>query len=213
MSLIRFTANFTDHSNNNGYQFEFHCDKCGNGVMSTFQPSKISMAGGFLRAAGSLFGSSELGRLAGAGDYLQDATRSQARDAAFAQAVEEARPRFRQCSRCGKWVCPENCWNEKRGLCENCAPNLEEEATAAQATAASKQIWTKARTADQTGGLDVTSGVQRSASCPHCGAHAEGSKFCPECGKPLHTKTECPKCNAHIEAGVKFCPECGTKVV
>lgn len=211
MGLIRFTANHTDHSNNNGYQFEFHCDKCGNGYMSTFQPSKVGMAGGFLRAAGSLFGSGALNNLAGAGDYLHDATRSQGRDAAFAKAVEEARPHFRQCSRCGKWVCPENCWNPKRGLCESCAPDLEEEAAAAQSQVAVEQIWEKARASDQTEKMDVAA-VARSASCPHCGAHAQGSKFCPECGKPLQAKTECPQCNAKIQPGTKFCGECGAKV-
>src|SRR5579884_1790909 len=122
MALIKFTSNYTDHSNNNGYQFEFHCDKCHNGYMTTFQPSKVGMAGGFLRAAsGLLGGGGVLDRVAGAGDLLHDATRSQARDAAFARAVEEARPHFKQCSRCGRWVCPEVCWNAKRGLCEYCA--------------------------------------------------------------------------------------------
>ena len=114
MGLIAFTSNVTDHSNENGFQFEFHCDKCGNGYMTSFQPSKVGMAGGFLRAASSLFGGAgALDRIAGAGDYLRDSTRSQARDAAFARAVEEARPHFKQCSRCGKWVCPEQCWNAK----------------------------------------------------------------------------------------------------
>lgn len=212
MGLIQFTNNVTDHSNQQGYQFEFHCDKCGNGYMSSFQPSKVGMAGGFLRAASGFFGGGALGEMASAGDYLRDATRGQARDAAFAHAVTEAKPFFKQCSRCGKWVCPENCWNAKRGMCENCAPDLEEEAAAAQATVAKEQIWERAKNADQTGGMDVAN-VVRAASCPHCGAHAQGSKFCPECGKPLQSKTECPSCHAHLEAGAKFCGECGAKVV
>jgi hypothetical protein len=211
MGLIQFTANVTDHSNQQGYQFEFHCDKCGNGYMSAFQASKVGMAGGFLRAASGFFGGGALGEMANAGDYLRDATRGQARDAAFAHAVAEAKPFFKQCSRCCKWVCPENCWNAKRGMCENCAPDLEEEAAAAQATIARDQIWEKAKSSDQTGGMDV-SHVVRAATCPHCGAHAQGSKFCPECGKPLQSKSECPSCYAHLEAGVKFCGECGTKV-
>ena len=48
MGLIALTSNVTDHSNDNGFQFEFHCDKCGNGYMTSFQPSKVGMAGGFL---------------------------------------------------------------------------------------------------------------------------------------------------------------------
>lgn len=213
MGLIQFTSNVTDHSTQQGYQFEFHCDKCGNGYMSAFQPSKIGMAEGFLRAASGFFGGGTLGNMANAGDYLRDATRGQARDAALAKAVEEAKPHFKQCSRCGKWVCPENCWNAKRGMCEYCAPDLEEEAAAAQAQVAKNQVWDRAAQSDQTGGIDVSGKVARSATCPHCGAHAEGSKFCPECGKPLRSKSECPGCHAHVDAGVKFCPECGTKVI
>jgi hypothetical protein len=89
MGLIQFTSNVTDHSNQQGYQFEFHCDKCGNGYMTSFQPSKVGMAGGFLRAASGFFGGGALGEMASAGDYLRDATRGQARDAAFAKAVAE----------------------------------------------------------------------------------------------------------------------------
>lgn len=209
MGLIAFTKNHTDHSNDQGFQFEFFCDHCGNGHMTAFQASKIGMAGGFLRAAGSLFGG-VLGNVADAGDHVKDAMRGKARDEAFAKAVEEARPHFRQCSRCGKWVCPEQCWNPRRGLCEQCAPNLEEEAAAAQATAAKEQVWEKARQTDLVGDVDMK--TDRTVQCPHCGAKAEGGKFCPECGKPLSTKAACPKCGKQVAAGTKFCPECGAKM-
>jgi len=209
MALIAFTSNYTDRSNNTGYQFEFHCDKCGSGHLSTFQASKAGMAGGFLRAAGGLFGG-RLNQLANASEHLKDALRGPAWDAAFRTAVEEGKTKFKQCSRCGKWVCPENCWNAKRGQCETCAPDLQEEAAAAQATAAKNQIWEKASTTDQTAGLDVTSA--QTAQCPSCGAKSTGAKFCGECGKPMQAaKTNCGQCNAKIEPGTKFCGECGAK--
>ena len=56
MALIKFTANHQDLSTDRGYQFKFFCDKCGNGYMSSFQPSLTGMAGGLLRAAGDIFG-------------------------------------------------------------------------------------------------------------------------------------------------------------
>ncbi len=202
-------TNYTDHSNNTGYQFEFHCDKCRSGHMTTFQPSKIGITGGFLRAAGGLFGGS-LSRIASASDQLKDALRGPAWDAAFRKAVDEAKQKFKQCSRCGKWVCPEHCWNAKRGMCEACAPDLHEEAAAAQAIAAKEQIWEKARQVDQTESLAVNRA--QTASCPSCGAKSTGSKFCAECGKPMQAaKTACSKCNAQMDAGAKFCPECGEK--
>ena len=56
MSLIQFTRNFNDHSTDKGYQFEFFCDRCGNGFTSEFKASATGMAASALRAAGGLFG-------------------------------------------------------------------------------------------------------------------------------------------------------------
>lgn len=209
MAMIAFTANHTDHSNQNGFQFEFHCDKCGNGFMSSFQANKLGVATELARAAGSIFGGI-FGRAASAGDHVKDAFRGKQRDEAFAKAVEEGKQHFKQCSRCGKWVCPEHCWNAKKGLCEACAPDLAEEAAAAQAQAAKEQVWEKARQVDQVAEVDMHQ--EQVALCPHCGKKAGGGKFCAECGKPLAAKTECPKCGAKVAAGAKFCNECGNKL-
>jgi hypothetical protein len=209
MTMIAFTKNHSDHSTDTGFQFEFHCDRCGNGHMTPFQTSKLGVAAGLARAASSLLGGF-LGSAAAAGDSVKDTFRGQARDQAFAAAVAEARQHFRQCSRCGSWVCPEHCWNEKRGLCEQCAPDLEEEAAAAQAQAAKEQVWEKALKTDQLGDLDVK--TPKTALCPHCGKKTGGGKFCAECGKPLAAKVTCPSCGKACKAGTKFCPECGAKL-
>jgi len=216
MSLIKFTRNFTDHSNDTGYQFEFFCDHCGNGYRSSFQPSAMGMAGGFLRAAGSFFGG-KLSQAAGASQYLKDSLRGPAQDKAFSAAVAEATPHFKQCTRCGKWVCPENCWNHKRNMCDGCAPDLEKESASIQSQVAVEQARQKAQSVDQIRGQVDVVGVEVAATgaavCPHCNADTKGSKkFCPECGKALHTSSNCAKCNAKIEANAKFCGECGAKV-
>jgi len=206
MALIQFTRNHSDHSNDQGFQFEFHCDRCGNGHMSRFIPSKLGIAAGLLRAAGSIFGGA-LGSAGYAGQQVKDVFRGQAWDDAFAVAVEEGKKKFRQCTRCGKWVCPEVCWNEKRQLCEECAPDLQEEAAAAQAQAAREQVIEKARQVDLVSAVDMK--ADQLAACPSCGARVQSAKFCPECGKPLSTKAPCAKCGTPFEG--KFCPECGTK--
>jgi hypothetical protein len=36
MTLVPFVQNHDDLSTDRGYQFKFHCDKCGNGYMSRF---------------------------------------------------------------------------------------------------------------------------------------------------------------------------------
>src|SRR5476651_2458640 len=171
MAMIAFTRNYHDHSNNTGYQFEFFCDKCGNGHRSAFKASKVGMAGEFMRAAGSIFGG-VFGSAASASDHVKDALRGPAWDGAYNECVNEAKTHFKQCTHCGKWVCPEVCWNADRGQCKECSPDLIEEATSAQALAAKAQVQEKARESDQTGGLDVTKhiSVTAAAACPHCGA-------------------------------------------
>jgi len=209
MSMIRFTENYDDLSTDRGYQFKFYCDRCHNGYLSSFQTSMTGVASGLLHAAGNMFGGF-LGR-AGSGAYeIQRAVGGQAHDSALRQAVEEVKPHFHQCNRCGKWVCPEVCWNPRRGLCLECAPDVEQEMAAAQAQATKDQIWSKAAGTDYTGKLDMTRDVV--AYCPQCGGKTQGAKFCPECGFKLAAKNECPKCGTEVEAGTKFCPECGGRM-
>jgi predicted amidophosphoribosyltransferase len=143
---------------------------------------------------------------------LKDSLRGKARDDAFGRAVGEAKSYFKQCSRCGKWVCPEHCWNAKRGLCETCAPDLEEETAAAQAEAAREQVWEKARATDLVGHVNLKA-EHTAAACPGCGAKAGHAKFCPDCGQSLRpAKTACGECGTEVAPGVKFCPECGNKM-
>jgi hypothetical protein len=208
MSMIRFTQNHDDLSTDRGYQFKFYCDRCGNGYLSSFQTSVTGMAGGLLNAAGSIFGG-VLGRAGGSAYELQRAVGGKAHDDALRTAVEEVRQQFRQCNRCGKWVCPEVCWNPRRGLCLECAPDVEQEMAAAQAQATKDQVWQKASETDYTKKLDLAQDVV--AYCPECGAKTQGGKFCPECGAKLSAKTKCSECGAEYAPGAKFCPECGAK--
>lgn len=204
--IIQFVRNYEDLSTDRGYQFKFHCDHCGNGYMSSFQPSMLGMASGLLNAAGSIFGG--LFGQAGHGAYhVQQAIGGKAHDDALRKAVEEIKHKFKQCTRCGKWVCPEVCWNEKRNLCEACAPDLGEETAVAQAQAAVEQIHVKARQTNFVEDVDMK--VEAVASCPSCGARAGAAKFCPECGQAMNAKAKCAKCGAEVASAAKFCPECG----
>ena len=56
MEEIEFTRNYNDHSTNQGFQFEFICNRCGNGYRSSFQPWAVGAVSGALDAASSLFG-------------------------------------------------------------------------------------------------------------------------------------------------------------
>ena len=119
--MIKFTANYDDLSTDRGYQFKFYCEKCGNGYMSTFQASKIGMAASAVQVAGNLFGGI-FGRAASSAYEIQRAVGGPAHDAALREAVQEIRPLFKQCTRCGNWICEPICFNKKAQLCESCAP-------------------------------------------------------------------------------------------
>src|SRR5438045_7292084 len=179
MVAIRFTGNYEDLSTDRGYQFKFFCEKCNNGYMSTFKTSTIGVAGSALRAAGSLFG----GMFGGAADSayeIQRAVGGPAHDSALKDAVNEISPIFKQCTRCGNWVCEPVCWSKKAGLCANCEPDLDEEMASAQASAAREQIQEKARQVDWTKQRDVAQ--VSGAICPACGAKTKGGKFCGDGG-------------------------------
>jgi Double zinc ribbon len=208
MVAIRFTGNYEDLSTDRGFQFKFYCEKCNNGYMSTFKTSTIGMLGSAARAASSLFGGF-LGNVADSSYEVQRAIGGPAHDSALKDAVEEIAPIFKQCTRCGHWVCEPICWNKKAGLCENCAPDLDEEMAAAQAEAAREQVQTKAREVDwmKSRKVDQVTG----AVCPGCGAKTQGGKFCQECGATLQAKKGCAGCGHEAEGSPKFCPECGQR--
>src|ERR1043166_4541065 len=147
MARIEFTGNYEDLSTDKGYQFKFYCEKCGNGYMSSFKTSTLGMANSALQAAGNLLGGI-FGRAASSAYEIQRAVGGPAHDAALREAVEEIRPLFKQCTRCGQWVCGPVCFNAKAQLCETCAPDLDEELASAQAEAAKQQVFEKAREVD-----------------------------------------------------------------
>jgi hypothetical protein len=209
MPAIPFTNNYTDLSSSRGYQFKFFCQKCGNGYMSTFKANSLGNAAAAAGAVSSLLGGI-FGRAAQSAQQLQSMVAGPQHDAALRAAVTEISPTFKQCTRCGQWVCGPICWNEKAGLCETCAPDLDEEIAAAQAQTARTQVIEKAKSVDFVGERDLSKVTV--VNCPKCGAKTGGGKFCPECGAPTSQKKTCAGCGVAIDGSPKFCPECGKPV-
>jgi hypothetical protein len=206
MAKIPFTDNYVDLSSNRGFQFKFHCQKCGNGYHSTFQTNSLSTVATAAQVVSNLFGGF-LGRAAQSAQSLEQAVAGPQHDAALKRAVEEIAPTFKQCTRCGQWVCEPVCWNKQAQLCETCAPDLDEEITSAQAQAAKAQALEKARAVDYLADRDL---AQRApVLCPSCGVRTQGGKFCPECGAAVSPKRQCAHCGAQADGSPKFCPECG----
>ncbi len=125
-----FTDNYTDLSDQNGYQFEFRCDICGSGYRSEFERSNLGTASSLLSGASNVLGG--LWGARNAADTIQNVTDRGARDAALKKAADEIMPKFKQCPRDHRWV-DDKCWNEERGLCVNDAPKLAAEIEAERA--------------------------------------------------------------------------------
>lgn len=181
--------------------------------MSRFQPNAIGIAGSLLNAASSLFGG--LGGVQNAAYEIQRAVGGTSHDKALETAVAEGKQQFKQCTRCGHWVCADACWNHSAGLCEDCAPDEQEELRAQQAQADKEQIHTKTRAQDYTQNLDF---LNRGAilQCPSCQAKlTPDQKFCPSCGTPNPAakaqERNCTSCGEALKPEQKFCPSCGTK--
>ena len=229
MAMIQFVSNYDDLSTDKGYQFKFYCDKCGNGFMSRYQASTLGTAGSLLRAAGDWFG---WANSAGNSAYeVQRAVGGKAHDSALQAAVQEGKEHFHQCSRCGRWVCPEVCWNAQAGQCEECAPDFQEQLASAharaKAAAVDEQLHEKARQTDYVSKVDMSADAHVKApqppapkataaaapSCSSCGAQVGKAKFCPECGAPTKPpRVACQGCGHEPENATKFCPECGAKM-
>ena len=209
MATIPFTNNYTDLSSNRGFQFKFFCEKCASGYLSTFKPNSLGMAASAAGAVSSLLGGI-FGRAAQSAEQLQSMVAGPQHDSALNAAVAEISPMFNQCTRCGNWVCEPVCWNAKTGLCETCAPDMEEEIASAQAHAAKNQAMERARDVDFIGKRDLSRVAP--VNCTSCGAQTHGSKFCPECGTPTAKQPKCRSCGVEVNASPKFCPDCGVRM-
>ena len=203
---VYFTDNVRDLSNNEGYQFEFVCERCGNGFRSPFVRDKFDQGRDIVRTLGSLVG----GRMAQVGSavgWLDRTTNSRAKDAALKAAVEGIQHHFHQCRGCGDWVCADVCWNDGIGQCLRCSPDVAEELSRAQAAAQVEQLREGTRQQDWTGGLDL--GARTPVACPQCAARVTPGKFCSSCGSQLVAETACRSCAEPMPAGARFCSACG----
>ena len=209
---IEFVSNYTDHSTDNGFQYEFFCSRCGSGFRTKFKPWAIATATNVADAVGGMLGGI-FGRAADLGNRVKSAAWEKAHDQAYIEAVAEIKPSFIQCPRCNTWVCRNSCWNTKKGLCKQCAPDLGVEMAAAQASKSVEEVWAHAAMAEEDKKLSTENWRENiRATCPKCEKPLEtNAKFCPNCGAELKAKAFCPGCGQEITPGAKFCPNCGQK--
>jgi hypothetical protein len=92
---IEFTRNYSDLSTNQGFQYEFKCDRCGTGYRTRFQGSALGTAATALETASNIFGGF-FNSLSNAGENVRSASWEKAHDDAFLKAVEEIKPDLRK---------------------------------------------------------------------------------------------------------------------
>src|SRR5262249_40015899 len=156
----------------------FNCERCGNGYMSSYQANKLGMAGGFLRGASSLIGSS-LGRGADSAYEVQKAVGGKQHDSALRDAVKEIKPLLKQCRNCGNWLCEQVCWNKTANMCKQCAPVAEEIETRVRAQFVETQVQNDTFLEENIRMSER--GKEVAANCADCGAATMGKRFCPGC--------------------------------
>jgi double zinc ribbon protein len=198
MALTEFVRNVRDLSDDGGYKFRFHCDRCNDGVESQY----VSSAANLVKTGLQVFSMFRFfgGHSQHAIDGIDRGLRGKERDSAYEKAVHEAKVHFTKCSHCGGWVCP-HCFNSRAGLCEGCAPDADE---AAAKQAARRALDDKVEAVDAQK-LTSTGPV----TCPICSAPSGGGKFCQSCGADIRVQRSCQSCQAPLLANAKFCGECG----
>jgi membrane protease subunit (stomatin/prohibitin family) len=211
---IEFTKNYTDLSTEQGFQFEFYCDRCGSGYRTKFKPSVLGSVSGAMDTASSLLGGI-FGKAADLSERARSASWEKEHDQAFVAAMQELRPDFVQCPRCQSWVCRKSCWNNQKGLCKQCAPDMGVEMAAAQASRTVEEVWAHSQMAEEDREMLTEKSWRKGvrATCPNCNAPlANNAKFCPECGTKIESQAHCIECGAKLAPNAKFCAECGAKV-
>ncbi len=202
---MKLRDNFTDLSDETGFQFEFHCEHCSDSWRSEYVRYAAGTASKLLDTASSILGG-VLGGATRAADGVSDAGYKAAHDKALESALEKATAHFNRCRMCTNYVCAQ-CYNPDVNLCTGCAPSVEDTSNVAlrsgeidRATfGAYREGWKKNHEAAEY------------AVCPTCSARVMPANFCPECGAKMTQEEACKACGKAMASHAKFCPECGAK--
>lgn len=219
-SLVRWTKKMDDLSDEQGFQFRFYCDRCGEPQESERVESKMGKASFWLTLMGQTVGMFyyPLRRVSSTATRINRSFSPEAKQNAYEKATEEVKARMKRCGRCTHWVC-DNCWAEQMSLCLDCAAKAGMVMPSAGYGGMSPQMGMPMQGMGQQMmapqfAAPMAAAVAAPAAgtmlCPRCGKMTPVRKFCGSCGGPLGSiKCECGEENS---PDLRFCGGCGKKL-
>jgi len=205
--LKAFVRNYSDLSDDKGFQFEFYCDICGSGYRSRYKRYSLATLSTAASIASRLLGG-VFSRGESAAYAIRDYRWHQEHDKAFYEAMEEAITHFKRCPSCNRYVCA-SCWNDAESLCVECAPRVVAEV--AKARARVKAEMAREAVSREEAARELKAAAETLVTCPRCGKPTRPGNFCELCGAPLKRR-RCPSCGAEVSPNARFCPNCGTRL-
>jgi hypothetical protein len=179
---------YTDLSSENGFQFEFYCERCPEAWRSGFVRYTEGRLPGAMDAASRLMGPRNAAARGVA--TFRGGAWDRARDAAFRKAARTAGEHFHDCPKCRSQCCP-GCWSATAECCATCVSSGVAHALSRRRGAAL--------------------GQPIGRCCSECARPVGGASFCPHCGAGLGEKQACRACRTTIPVAVRFCPSCGER--
>ena len=224
--MIQFVQNYEDLSTDHGYQFKFHCDKCGNGFMTEFQTSAIG-DGGVRAARGRqrLRRHLQRGRQLGVRDPARH-RRQGARRGARAGRARRARSTFTSAPAAASGSARRSAGTPKR-TCATAARRSSSRSSRARTRTRrpTRRASSSTRRRRGTNLVGRHRDERRRPSCARPGAAARaprtsarraGSPWATAASArsaaPSGTRMGCSGCGAVVPQGTHFCAQCGTRV-
>ena len=207
---IEFTTNYSDLSTDNGFQFEFRCDRCGNGYRTEFDTFELSTATNVLDGAGSMLGGI-FGQAAGVAQRAKSAAWEKASDKAFRKASEEIRPNSSSAPAAAPGCAASSAGTRRRASASS-APRPRRGDGRAQADKSVEEVWAHAKMAEEDKHLteaDWREGI--TASCPpaaHPRRPTPGSA--PSAGRTSRQRSAARRAGRSSEPSARFCSGCGS---
>lgn len=163
-----FKETYKDLSDENGYAYEFFCERCD----KSYRPDYFNKPSGMGYNMVTFFkfvGKKLSGKMPHDLNEMKRLEDRAFQRSSFNKSIQLAEEHFLKCTECGKRVCG-SCWNTSQKKCADCAPLKTEDLPEYMRKKLEKEKREKEAKA-------------KSRFCANCGAEkVEGAKFCEVCG-------------------------------